>query len=59
VPRRIKIDHGDMKFDWKFKVYEPGLWLFDNSHYSYVMPDQRVVFVDNVQINGRPAKEMP
>ncbi len=59
VPRHIKIDHGDMKFDWKFKVYEPGLWLFDTAYYSLASPDEPVVHVDNVQINGQPAKEMP
>ncbi len=59
VPRHINIQNGDMHFDWRFKVYEPGLWLFDHSMYSYLSEKEPVAFIDNVQVNGEPAQPMP
>ncbi len=59
VPRHITIQNGDMHFDWRFKVYEPGLWLFDRSMYSYLSEKEPVAFIDNVQVNGEPAQPMP
>jgi hypothetical protein len=59
VPRHIAIQNGDMHFDWRFKVYEPGLWLFDRSLYSYLSDSEPVAHVDNVQVNGEPGQPMP
>ena len=62
VPQRIVIDKHNgqrdepekgMYFDFRFKVYEPCVWLFDRS----VPRDggDPIVWVDNVQINDKPA----
>jgi len=54
VPLRIVIErHTGMYFDFRFKVYEPGVWLFDRS----IPRDggEPIVWLDNVQINGKPA----
>ena len=62
VPLRIVIDDQNTKqeeskkwmyFDFRFKVYEPGVWLFDRS-----LPrdgGDPIVWNDNIQINGKPA----
>lgn len=34
VPLSIRIDKGDMHFKWAFRLYKPGLWLLDVSHYA-------------------------
>ncbi|MDR2172486.1 MAG: carboxypeptidase-like regulatory domain-containing protein [Planctomycetaceae bacterium] len=64
VPRRIVIDYhkgnksksDKMFFDFRFKIYEPCLWLFDHS----VKPDEKdfPVWIDNVLVEGKPAVEM-
>jgi hypothetical protein len=64
VPRRIVIDYhqgkkdeaDSMFFDFRFKVYEPCLWLFDRS----VTRDEKdlPVWIDNVFIEDKPATEM-
>jgi hypothetical protein len=64
VPRRIVIDYhtgnksesNKMFFDFRFKVYEPCLWLFDCS----VKPDEKdfPVWIDNVLVEGQPGVEM-
>jgi hypothetical protein len=64
VPRRIVIDYHNgnknesykMFFDFRFKVYEPCLWLFDRS----VKPDEKdfPVWIDKVLVEGKPGTEM-
>ncbi|MDR1141478.1 MAG: hypothetical protein LBL62_07285, partial [Planctomycetaceae bacterium] len=64
VPRRIVIDYHNgnknesnkMFFDFRFKVYEPCLWLFDRS----VKPDEKdfPVWIDEVLVEGKPGTEM-
>jgi hypothetical protein len=64
APRRIVIDyhkgkkndHSEMFFDFRFKVYEPCLWLFDRS----VKPDEKdfPVWIDHVFVEDKPAAEM-
>ncbi|MDR1965025.1 MAG: carboxypeptidase-like regulatory domain-containing protein, partial [Planctomycetaceae bacterium] len=63
VPRRIVIDfskgkgsNADLMFyDFRFKIYEPCLWLFDRS----VEPDKKdfPVWIDNVIVEGKPGTE--
>lgn len=59
VPRLIEIEKGtELRHRWKFAVYEPGLWLFDES-----MPPQQddapyQVRITNVSINGGAARKM-
>ena len=57
VPLRVKIDKNDMPnmhmhFNWTFKLHKPGLWLFDESHYS-IDENKSVVAasIDNVRVN--------
>jgi len=47
VPLAITIQKEDMRFDWRFRLYEPGLWLFDDSRYG----EQRVAWIDQVKVN--------
>jgi beta-lactamase regulating signal transducer with metallopeptidase domain/outer membrane lipoprotein-sorting protein len=57
VPLRVKIDKNDMPmrmhFNWTFKLHKPGLWLFDESHYS-IDENKSVVAasISNVRVNG-------
>jgi len=63
VPKQIVIDYhrGErdapsvMYFDFRFNLYEPGVWLFDRS----IPRDggEPVVWLADVQINGEPAVE--
>jgi hypothetical protein len=58
VPLRIRIDEGPdfdrPKYDWTFRVYEPGLWLFDTSRTeSGEYPDGIIARIQNVKVNGR------
>ncbi|MCL2743179.1 MAG: hypothetical protein FWE67_04940 [Planctomycetaceae bacterium] len=65
VPQRIVVDYhkgsrdkpeDGMYFDFRFKVYEPCIWLFDMSIPRDV--GKPIVWVDNVQINGKEAVEL-
>ena len=60
MPQRIQIKHGDMLFDMYFNVYEPGLWLLDNSVYTVKTPDgdefRSKAEVSGVQVNDKPGK---
>src|ERR1039458_6724153 len=47
VPLAITIQDDKMRFDWRFRLYEPGLWLFDDSLYG----DRRVAWVEQVKVN--------
>ncbi|HIJ64375.1 MAG TPA: M56 family metallopeptidase [Candidatus Hydrogenedentes bacterium] len=46
-----------MHFAWKFRVYDPGLWLFDMSRYAYGdHPDPPIVAsIRNVKVNSLDA----
>lgn len=59
VPRSIEIyAGGELRHRWKFAVYEPGLWLFDES--IAPRPDEWhcQVRIKNVSINGAAARPM-
>jgi len=60
VPQRIQVKNGGMLFDMYFNVYEPGLWLLDQSIYTVKVEDEGEFRsrseVNNVQINGKPGK---
>ena len=61
VPQRIQVKNGDMLFDMIFKVYEPGLWLLDNSVYTVKQRDGEFRSrseVSGVQVNGKPGLAM-
>jgi hypothetical protein len=34
VPLRIEIEHEDSYFDWRFRLHEPGLWLFGEGRFA-------------------------
>ncbi len=51
VPLAITVQKEDMRFDWRFRLYEPGLWLFDDSRYG----ERRIAWTDQVKVN----KETP
>jgi hypothetical protein len=52
VPLAITIDQGGMHFDWRFRVYRPGLWLFHEARYE----DATVAKIEQVEIDSRPAE---
>jgi hypothetical protein len=47
VPLAITIQANKWRYDWRFRLYEPGLWLFDDSLYA----DRRVAWVEQVKVN--------
>ena len=47
VPLAITIQKEDMRFDWRFRLYEPGLWLFDDGQYG----GKRIAWVEQVKVN--------
>jgi hypothetical protein len=47
VPLAITIQKEETRYDWRFRLYEPGLWLFDDSHYG----DQRIAWVEQLKVN--------
>ncbi len=55
VPQRILIDvfSEEVQVDFRFKVYKPCLWLFDQTWDE----GKKCVWVDNVKIEGKPAEE--
>jgi hypothetical protein len=57
VPLRVRVSDGGMKFDFRFRVYEPGLWLFASSQRES-RPDESgpVAQIDKVTVNGQPGK---
>ena len=52
VPLAIREDLGDTRYDWRFRLYEPGLWLFDES----VSDGRRLAWVEQVKVNSAPAQ---
>lgn len=66
VPGRIVVDYhkgkrggeSDMFFDFRFKVYEGGVWLFDRSLPQEIESKAKpVVWIDEVKIDGKEAVE--
>jgi hypothetical protein len=59
VPLTITVRSGSkgdpLEFDWKFNVYQGGLWLFDQSQEQYQSRSEKVAWVDQVFINGQTA----
>jgi hypothetical protein len=53
APLAIRVEQGDMPFEWRFQVVEPGLWLFAS---SYTDEGEIVADVDQVRVNGSAAK---
>ncbi|MCK4887859.1 MAG: M56 family metallopeptidase [Planctomycetes bacterium] len=55
VPLKVEINSGEMHFDFRFRVSEPGLWLFDRSSYKlnrWQLP--LVASLSNIKINNKP-----
>ncbi|HEY5914098.1 MAG TPA: hypothetical protein VJA21_26215 [Verrucomicrobiae bacterium] len=52
APLKIKIQIGDTTYDWRFRIYEPGLWLFDDS----LSGNRRLAWLEDVRVNSSPAK---
>jgi hypothetical protein len=50
APLSIRVSQGRMRFDWRFRVYEPGLWLFERTG------DGVAAVVDQVKVNGAEAR---
>lgn len=55
APLAIRIDKGDMHFQWAFRLYQPGLWLLDVSRYAVqegaASNPPEVAQVRNVKVN--------
>ncbi len=47
-----------MHFDWRFCVYQPGLWLFHEARYGGGAGKAAAVVakIEQVEIDGRPAE---
>ncbi len=60
VPLAVRIQHDQTVFEWKFRVYEPGLWLFHSGHMLLEEGGKPrfAASVDNVRINGQQARVM-
>jgi hypothetical protein len=63
VPQRVRIDVNNAPgfgwgFDWTFAVYEPRLWLLSESRDARTPNSPPVMTLDNVKVNGEPARRM-
>ena len=54
VPLLIQIKRGSHDWDWRFRVYQPGLWLLAESRSG----DEVMLTNDEVKVNGEPAVTM-
>lgn len=60
VPLSICIGKPGTQYRWTFRVYKPGLWLFDKSHIQDSSDSREpIASVSNVNVNGRPGERMP
>ena len=50
VPLRVVCTTGSMNFDFRFKVHEPGIWLFDRSVRKDGDAEKTICRIDDVQI---------
>ena len=48
APLTIRIEVGETTYAWRFRVYEPGLWLLDNAYSG----DRRLAWIDQVKVNS-------
>jgi hypothetical protein len=53
VPLSVQID-GKQHYRWQFRVWKPGLWLFDSS----AGETEPIAWIINVAINGQPGECM-
>ncbi|MCL4192438.1 MAG: hypothetical protein KJZ87_11960 [Thermoguttaceae bacterium] len=58
MPLAITIDQGGMHFDWRFCVYQSGLWLFHEARHGGGAGKAAAVVakIEQVEIDGRPAE---
>lgn len=54
VPLSLRID-GKQQYRWRFRVWKPGLWLFDSTTGDAEEP---VAWTTNVAVNGQPGECM-
>jgi hypothetical protein len=56
VPLSTDIECAGMEFHWKFRVWKPGLWLFDRTqNQSGKEASEPIAWTTNVTVNGQPA----
>lgn len=56
VPLSINIERARSEFHWNFRVWKPGLWLFDKSqNRATTDASEPVAWTTNVTVNGQPA----
>ncbi|MHC4181271.1 MAG: carboxypeptidase-like regulatory domain-containing protein, partial [Planctomycetota bacterium] len=59
VPQAIRIQKGSTDWNWKFRVYQPGLWLLAEGRSGDPEGQRKPrITVDEVMINGRLAVPM-
>jgi hypothetical protein len=51
VPLTISIQKEETRYDWRFRLHEPGLWLFDDGRSD----ERRLAWVENVKVNSAEA----
>jgi hypothetical protein len=51
VPLAIREQVSETQYDWRFRLYEPGLWLFDDA----ISEGRRLAWVEQVKINSAAA----
>lgn len=51
VPLTISIQKEETHYDWRFRLHEPGLWLFDDGRSD----ERRLAWIENVKINDANA----
>ncbi len=60
APGGVKVfQNGKLSYDWKFKIYEPGVWLFAKSENLEDPAAAPIATLENIEINGQPAKRLP
>jgi hypothetical protein len=58
VPLRIEIEHEDSSFDWRFRLHEPGLWLFEEGRYGEEGKEPApAALVEKVRVNDASITE--
>ncbi|MHC4332320.1 MAG: hypothetical protein ACYSUV_01045 [Planctomycetota bacterium] len=58
VPLRIEIEHKDSYFDWRFRLHEPGLWLFEEGRFAEEGKEPApAALVEKVRVNDASITE--
>lgn len=52
VPLAIREQLDDTRYDWRFRLYKPGLWLFDEG----ISDGRRLAWVEQVKVNSAEAQ---